>query len=727
MKTPACNSVPSARSRTWHMRKALISSAIVVVGIALSALWGIGCGGGSASLAQLRPAPGKFFVATNGNDHWSGSIPGPNSAATDGPFLTVARALEASRSFKSAAGSNWSTTSIYLRQGTYFLTEPLHLGAADSGLLLSGYGREQPLLSGGRPISKWEERQVLGQTLWVAPVESSLLKAGPFHQLWVNGRRAIRARHPNQGYLHIAGLPDSTKDWTQGQTRFQFAPGDLADWASITQAEVVVMSKWVESRLPVAKFEAGSNIVTFSKRSVFQMAADDPYYLEGAFEALDQPGEWFLDAPNSLLYYKPRAGERLGEVSVIAPMIPQLVLFEGTVKQPIERVRFEGLQFSHTEWYFPTGFEADGKRQVDPPPAAAVGGFAQAAIGVPGALVGEFVRDSSFDHCRFTHLGGYALELARGCQRNRIDAGDFSDLGAGGLRLGETTVRSQPEDFARDNTVANCRFTEGGRLFHSAIGIWIGQSPGNRLLHNEIQNFYYTGISVGWTWGYGPALATNTLVAFNHVHHIGVQSNGDGPILSDMAGIYTLGKHQGSLIVNNLWHDIAGLRYGGWGIYFDEGTSDILAVSNVVHHTTHGGFHQHYGATNRVYNNIFAQSVEQQVQRSRSEPHVSFYFATNIVWIDRGLLLKGDWGGDQFMMDWNVYFDARPNQKTVELQFPGGNIDQWRWRHLDEHSVIADPLFANPGTADFTLRPNSPALRLGFQPIDLREVGPLRP
>ena len=158
-------------------------------------------------------------------------------------------------------------------------------------------------------------------------------------------------------------------------------------------------------------------------------------------------------------------------------------------------------------------------------------------------------------------------------------------------------------------------------MFASAVGIWIGQSPGNRITHNLIHDFYYTGISIGWTWGYGPSLATNNTVELNHVHHIGVKSDGDGPILSDMGGIYTLGKQPGTVIRNNLWHDIAGIRYGGWGIYFDEGSSGILAESNVVYRTTHGGFHQHYGETNVVRNNIFAFARDHQIQRTRPEPH----------------------------------------------------------------------------------------------------------
>ena len=683
---------------------------------------------GATSIPAPKPGPGVFFVATNGNDQWSGRLPAPRRKGTAGPFATLPRALKAVREARQhGAVESRQTATVFLCGGTYFVEAPIVLTPEDSNLLLMACPGTTPVLSGGRPIAGWKEVSVEGKKLWAADVPDVRGGKWLFRELWVNGRRATRARQPNKGYLSITELLDKAPEWTQGQTRFRFREGDLKAWNTVTNGEVVAMTKWVESRLPVVSVDEKERIVNFSKRSVFGLEAGDLYYVEGAFEFLDEPGEWYLDPASGTLYYLPLPGERLETLQAIAPALSQVVRVEGRPEAGkfVGHVILRGLTFSHTEWCFPTGFQSgENKPNISPEPKAEVGGFGQAAVGVPGAVWGEGVHECAFENCRFANLGNYGLELARGCQANRVVRCEFSDLGAGGLKIGETSIRDQAAEQTSANEVSNCHIHDGGKMFHSAIGIWIGQSPENRLTHNLIHDFYYTGISIGWTWGYGTALASNNTVEFNHVHHIGVKSDGDGPILSDMAGIYTLGKQPGTTIRNNLWHDMAGIRYGGWGIYFDEGSSGILAESNLVYRTTHGGFHQHYGETNVVRNNIFAFARDHQIQRTRNEPHQSFAFVTNIVYFDTGVLLTGDLGGDQYLFDWNVYFDARPDAKPDQLRVGPCTWQQWLERGHDRHSLVTDPLFVAPQQNDFRLQANSPALKIGFHPIDLSHVGP---
>lgn len=667
----------------------------------------------SASVSKASQKPVRFYVAPDGNDAWSGKLPRPNRDRTDGPFATIARARDAIRELKRAQGDALKRpVTVYIRGGIYFLGEPIVFTPRDSGtsqcpIAYKAYRNEKPIISGGKLITGWKEVTIDGRRLWA--VELPEVRDGKwfFRQLWVNGHRRRRARHPNKGYLKVAEVPDVTSNtpWHQGQMRIRFHNGNLKAWKTISDAELVLMSRWVESHVPIVSVDEEKRIVAFGKRTVFRPDPNDLYYIEHAFELLDEPGEWYLDRKAGVLYYMPMPNEDMDKAEVIAPVLAQLIRLQGepAIGQFVEHISFRKLTFSHTEWALPEGRS----------------GFAQAAVNVPGAIYGEGVRECAFEGCNFTHIGTYAIELSRGCAYNRIIACEISDLGAGGVKIGEPRIRDDDAEQTHNNEITDCHIYDGGRFFHSAVGIWIGQSYDNRIAHNHIHDFYYTGISIGWTWGYGRALARDNIVEFNHVHHIGVRSDGDGPILSDMGGIYTLGRQPGTVIRHNLFHDIAGYRYGGWGIYFDEGSTHIVAENNIVYRTTHGGFHQHYGRENVVRNNIFAFGRDAQIQRSRPEPHLSFTFERNIVYWREGRLLVGNLSNFNFAFDYNLYWC----EGNGEIRFGNFTWDEWRAKGMDENSIIADPLFVAPERDNFKLKRNSPALKLGFKRIDLRRVG----
>jgi hypothetical protein len=194
-------------------------------------------------------------------------------------------------------------------------------------------------------------------------------------------------------------------------------------------------------------------------------------------------------------------------------------------------------------------------------------------------------------------------------------------------------------------------------------------------------------------------------------------------MLSDMGAVYTLGIQKGTVIRNNLIHDVNSFTYGGWGLYPDEGSSEILWENNVVYRTKSAGFHQHYGRENIVRNNILAFGREHQLMRTRDEAHISFLFFNNIVYFNSGELLGSSWKNDRYLMDFNLYYDTRQSSTPPSMTFAGGTLDQWHARGHDVHSLIADPLFVAPEQYDFRLQDGSPALGLGFRRIDLSRFG----
>jgi parallel beta-helix repeat protein len=178
---------------------------------------------------------------------------------------------------------------------------------------------------------------------------------------------------------------------------------------------------------------------------------------------------------------------------------------------------------------------------------------------------------------------------------------------------------------------------------------------------------------------------------------------------------------------NNLIHDVNAFTYGGWGLYTDEGSTGIVLENNVVYRCKSAGFHQHYGKENILRNNIFAFGKEHQLMRTRPESHTSFIFTNNIVYFNSGDLLGSDWSNEHYVIDGNTYFDTRLAADTNGLKFAGLPLAQWRERGHDQHSVIADPQFISPEKGDFALKSASPALKNGFHPIDLSQVGIRKP
>jgi len=656
--------------------------------IAILAVAACHCVGHGAATPVSRET--TLYVATSGDDRAAGTM--------GAPLATLARARDVARSLH--------VKDVVVRGGTYFLAAPLVLSREDSGLSINASPNERVVLSGGVRITGLAQSEVNGRRTWATVVPDVKEGRWWFRELFVNGQRRARTRIPKEGYFHPAELPDvnpsgsfgKDSSWLEGQKRFRFAPGDLnGSWTNLGDVEVVALHFWIDSRMPIASVDDKERLVTFTRASGFRLTEKFEatplarYYVENVAEALDTPGQWYLNRATGVLTYLPRPGEELATTTeIIAPRLAQLVRLED-----VDHVRLRGLELRHAE-------SNRGRSEI---------GALQAAVDVGGAISASGARDSTFEDLTIANVGSWGIQLGAGCERDRIVRCDIGDLGAGGIRIGEEKLGGADADH---DAITDCHIHDGGHIYRSAVGVWIGQSAGNLIAHNHVHDFDYSGISVGWTWGYKASGAKENVIEKNHVHDVG------RGVLSDLAGIYTLGPSPGTVIRNNVIHDVSDHAYGGWGIYFDEGTTGVVAERNVVFRTQSGGFFQNYGEHNVVANNVFALSREGQLVRGEEVGSISF--ERNIVYFREGELLAWNWTSDGFAFDRNVYWNASGREPA----FAGATLADWRRRGMDLHSIIADPLFVDPEHGDFSLRAGSPARGVGFEPIDVRDVGPRR-
>lgn len=652
----------------------------------------------------------QLYVAPNGNDAWSGTLPEPNAAGTDGPFATPTAARDRLREMKGIQQLP-GPVSVQLRGGVYRIAEPIVFEPVDTGqptapISYEAYPGEHPVLSGGVPVTGWTQEGAL----WKAPVPEAGPRPAPFCALWVNGEFRGPARSPNDGNFISDGTAPEITDPDSGQlvvsphNAIRFKEGDVAEWQNLEDVLVVGLHSWDITKLPVDRIDREQRLLIMKRPEggwKFNQwsGAEQRYYVENILEGLDAPGEWYLDRKAKTLSYLPRPGEDMNALEIVAPVARQLIVFQGDVTNGafVSHLHFKGIAFHHTDYSLPP----EGMNSQ------------QAACSVTAAIQGRGARHCSIEDCEIAHISNYAVWFGEGCQDNRIAGNHIHDLGAGGVRLGEMSDAATSYQVCRLNTVDNNWIHDGGAIYHPAVGVWLGRTSYNTVSHNEIHDFFYTGVSVGWSWGYAASSANHNIIEYNHIHHLGKR------YLSDMGGIYLLGRAPGTVCRYNHIHDVFSYAYGGWGIYPDEGSSYLRIENNVVYNTKTGGFHQHYGQENRIENNIFAYAHEGQIQRTRMEDHLSFTFRRNIVYFNNGWLLSSNWSDNQYDLDFNCYWD----EATGAVLFAGNSLAQWREKGQDEHSIIADPLFENPQAFDFRLKPESPALAIGFEPIDMSGIG----
>ncbi len=661
--------------------------------------------------------PVEIFVAAGGSDANSGR-------SVQQPFATITRARDEARKLHGTA-----PVTVYLRGGLHLLRQPVVFGPEDSGsattpVTYAAYRDEKPVISGGVPVTGWTKGE---KGVWTTTIPD--VKAGRwyFSQLFVDGKLRHRARTPNEGFLRVKGMPEGTPktaNYHKECRSFEFAAGDIKpEWRNLTDVEVIVYHFWTDSHLPIKSIDAAKNIVTFQS-AASKVFTDDftengaRYIVENVYEALDAPGEWYLDRTTGVLSYIPMAGEDMTKAQVIAPVASSLITLNGEPEKRrfVQYLNFRGLTFEYTNFKLPAG-DSNG---------------AQGSASVPAAIQATGMRNSTFEHCTFRNLGTWAIDLKAGSRNNQFLKNDLSYLAAGGIRVNGGTEREHPLRASGGNLIADNRLHHWGEVFPSAVGVLLMNTDSNTVEHNDIHDGWYTGISIGWRWGYERSVSRDNRIEYNHIYTIGQG------LLSDMGGIYTLGVSPGTVIRYNHIHDVDSNQYGGWGIYHDEGSTHILTEKNLVYNTKYCPFNIHYAKEVTVRNNIFAFGRIDQVTLGTVEPHVSVYFQNNIVYWNQGVLMSKDkpdetyrfWVGPRPKYvdkkitadtDWNVFYN--PTQKPEDVLIGKTSFVDWQKRGKDPHSKYADPMFVDASKRDFRLRPESPALAMGFEEFDVSSAG----
>lgn len=649
-----------------------------------------------------------FCLSMNAQHVINVSVNGCDSSA-DGslekPYSTVQNAY-----LKALEYSGNDTVFINIGPGRFNLEKTFTVtDSPDVPVVISGCtsGMEhKTYLSGGIRLGKWEKTP---EGYWKTKVEETEKYGFVFEQLYVNGKRAQRAKTPDKGWFFIKDTKEdvhyrgtgrfpeySTQRFTVEKSNLETLKG--IDYESSNDVMAMFFHHWDNTRKYFSEIKPDSGYLFLNGIGLKPwnpITKGSRYILENYKSAMTVPGEWYLDKENGDLFYIPREGEDMNNVEVYAPSVTTLLKIEGKKSNPVRNLFFRNLAFDYSSYVMPkTGNDAH-----------------QAAANISASIHLDFAENIGFDNCLVTNTGNYGFWFRRDCNNCTLTNSHLTDLGAGGVKIGDIVIPDEDE-VTKYVRVENNIIQKTGMVLPCGVGVAIFHSSHNKVLHNEISNLMYSGVSVGWIWGYAHSYANNNEVAYNHIHHVGWGE------LSDMGAVYTLGKSPGTHIHHNVIHDVYSYDYGGWGLYTDEGSTGVVMENNLVYACKSGSFHQHYGRENIIRNNIFAFGQYFQVQFTRVEEHCSFTFSNNIVLGDCGVMFSGPWDKANLDMNRNLYWDLRTdNPDFLKMKFK-----EWR-KVRDNKSVLADPLFVNPQNGDFRFKSLRNVRKIGFVPFDYSKAG----
>ena len=554
---------------------------------------------------------GEIWISPKGSDF--------NDGTRQSPKATLTSALRQAREWRRTEDNRiQGGITIYMEGGTYAFHEPVFIRPEDSGTkesptIIRSVGDEKVILSGGISINGWKKQG----KVWVADVPVFNGRPLDFRQLWVNGKKAVRARDvedfekmnricsvdEKNEILYVPAVSIRRLIDNKGNLKAKYAEMVLHQMWCV--ANLRIRSVEVQGDSAAIRFHQPESRIQFEHPWPRPMVTTDghnsAFYLTNARELQDVPGEWYHDIDARKVYYYPREGEKMQEAEVIVPAVETLVRVEGTLDRPVCHIRFEKITFSYTTWMRPSEkghvplqagmYLTDGYR-IDPKMQRNYLNHLldnQGWLGRPAAAVRVVAaRQIDFERCRFEHLGSTGLDYEEAVQGGVVRGCLFRDIAGNGLLVGsfspaahETHLPYDPADrreVCTQQHINNCYFTEIGNEDWGCLAIAAGYVGDVNIEHNEISEVPYSGISLGWGWTQTVNCMRNNRVHANLIHHYAKH-------MYDVAGIYTLGSQPKSYVTENCVHSIYKPGYvhdpNHWFyLYTDEGSSFITVRDN---------------------------------------------------------------------------------------------------------------------------------------------------
>lgn len=667
-----------------------------------------------------------FYVSQeHGNDRHMGIYPRPNDIDS-GPVKSIEQALNRVKEMRGFGLMQPIT--IRVTDKVYYVEKPIVVDETMGAVTIEP--ETETKLIGAVKLDNFADDELNGVKCKSCAVD----RDGGFTDFYVNEKRAKLPHFPKNGTLSAKEVEFEEPDHSLFGTSKWFIAHDedfekIKKFKNLTNCIISFNHYWVDEHTPIESIDESANKITMKYLPRFSVSNNSDrskicYIVENVCEMFGEPNDWYYDEEAKKLYYVP---EDDNFTHGYLPVTDKIFVVEGTAEKNVGGVVIRNFDIAYTRGEFVSRDHLDDYTHPNK-----YDGFASAQQAVSdGHATVEFIYayGCMLENCTILCAGVNSVRICEGCRSIKICGNKITQGGAGGIVVnGGDFYSEQPQhtyaNYIKDNTIVHC-----GRRYLCGCGILLMHSYDNIVSHNEIADIYYTGISSGWVWGYVESISKNNLIEKNHIHDLGQG------MLSDMGGIYILGKQPGTMVRGNLIHDIKCRTYGGWGLYSDEGTSGVVYENNICYNVSSNGYMQHFGGSNTVRNNIFYCEKE-PVCVSRPELHLGVILDRNIMVTHSNPIFKHGYmpyeaiSPHTFFASNNVIFDTE-NAVPVGIKL-GENEKPFTLDEMRENfgnvfgTVIADPMFEDAENHNFALKKDSPAYALGFEDIDMSDVGPMK-